>query len=146
MYKSHIIALTLAGFVAASAAAVQTVEAAHPSFIDSTAYLINPQQVHFGELVYVASFALLKAGTDAAHAIHLGSETNVRGINVDPDCPFNPGTQLPTIHGVPTREPEFRNRIIGNVRTHDDLDKLHEVMGNKISLRADEGFPFEVGR
>jgi carbonic anhydrase/acetyltransferase-like protein (isoleucine patch superfamily) len=70
---------------------------------------------------------------------------NVRGINFDPDCPFNPGNQLPTLHEVPTRDPEFRNRIIGDVRTLDDLPKLNEVMGNKISLRADEGFPFAVG-
>jgi len=69
----------------------------------------------------------------------------VRGINFDPDCPFNPGNQLPTLHKVPTRDPEFRNRIIGDVRTLDDLSKLNEVMGNKISLRADEGFPFAVG-
>ncbi len=283
------VAMVLAGVVVASAAGVQAVAAADPSFIDSTAYLINPQEVDLGELVYVAPFALLKAGTDAAHAIHIGSETNVqdsvtvdassgavrlseqvilahgaavkgpaqigetgvcddgaahcpsfvgfnslvdhgvvqkdamvlhlarvgpgviipsgckvlsgknitsqaqvgappacnppftarveeddrafmagvidvnvcfaqqytelaaadpdnvRGINVDPDCPFNPGTQLPTLHNVPTREPEFRNRIIGDVRTQDSLSKLNQVMGNKISLRADEGFPFEVG-
>jgi carbonic anhydrase/acetyltransferase-like protein (isoleucine patch superfamily) len=284
------IAIALAGFVAVSAAGVQAVAAAGPSFIDSATYLINPQWVHFGELVYVAPFALLKAGTDAAHAIHIGSETtvqdsvtvdassgavtlgeqvilahgaavkghaeigetgvcpggaahcpsfvgfnslvdhgtvekdavmlhlarvgsgvtipsgckvlsgknitaqaqvgappacnppftapvteadrvfmasvievnvcfaeqytelatadpdNVRGINVDPACPFNPGNQLPTIHEVPTREPEFRNRIIGDVRTLDDLPKLNEVMGNKISLRADEGFPLRSAR
>jgi carbonic anhydrase/acetyltransferase-like protein (isoleucine patch superfamily) len=283
------VAIALVGSVVASAAGVQAVAAAGPSFIDSTAYLINPQEVHFGALVYVAPFALLKAGTDAAHAIRIGSETNiqdsvtvdassgavtlgeqvslahgaavkghaeigetgvcpgkaahcpsfvgfnalvdhgnvekdamvlhlarvgagvtipsgckvlsgknlttqaqvgvppacnppftapvteadrafmagvievnvcfaeqytalaaadpdnVRGINFDPDCPFNPGKQLPTIHGVPTRAPEFRNRIIGDVRTLDDLPTLNEVMGNKISLRADEGFPFEVG-
>src|SRR5262249_29660666 len=261
------VARLLAGFVMASLAGVQAVAAAEPSFIDSTAYLINPQEVHFGELVYVAPFALLKAGTDAAHAIDLGSETNVqdsvtvdassgavrlgeqvilahgaavkgqaeigetgvcpggaahcpsfvgfnslvdqgtvekdamvlhlarggpgvtipsgckvrsgknitsqaqvrgppawnppftdpivegdrvfmaevievnvcfaekytelaaadpdnvRGINVDPDCPFNPGNQLPTIHNVLTREPEFRNRIIGDVRMRDFLFK-----------------------
>ena len=283
------VAIALAGFVAVSAAGIKAVAAAEPSFIDSTAYLINPQEVHFGALVYVAPFALLKAGTDAAHAIHIGSETdvqdsvtvdasggavmlgeqvivahgaavrghaevgeqgvcpgtathcpsfvgfnalvdhgnvekdamvlhlarvgagvtipsgckvfpgknitsqaqvgvlpacnppftapvtaddrefmaavievnvcfaekytelatanpdNVRGINFDPDCPFNPGNQLPTLHKVPTRDPEFRNRIIGNVRMLDDLPKLNEVMGNKISLRADEGFPFAVG-
>ncbi len=70
---------------------------------------------------------------------------NVRGINVDPDCPFNSRNQTPTIHEVRTRDPEFRNRIIGDVRTADDLSKLNEVMENKISLRADEGFPFVVG-
>jgi carbonic anhydrase/acetyltransferase-like protein (isoleucine patch superfamily) len=283
------VAMVLAGFVMASPAGVQAVAAAEPSFIDSTAYLINPQEVHFGELVYVAPFALLNAGTDAAHAIHIGSETNVqdsvtvdagsgevrlgeqvilahgaavkghaeigetgvcpggaahcpsfvgfnslvdhgivekdamvlhlarvgsgvtipsgckvlpgknitsqaqvgvppacnppftgpvveadqafmasvievnvcfaekytelaavdpdnvRGINVNPDCPFNPGNQLPAIRNVPTREPEFRNRIVGDVRTQDSLPRLNKVMGNKISLRADEGFPFEVG-
>ena len=78
MSKLRIIALTLTGCIAASAAGVQTVEAAHPGFIASTAYIINPQHVHFGILVYVAPFALLQAGTDPAHAIHIGSATNVQ--------------------------------------------------------------------
>lgn len=71
--------------------------------------------------------------------------SNVRGINYDPDCPFNPGNQLPTLDGVQTRDPDFRNRIIGDVRLHDDEDTLDDVMGASISLRADEGAPFEVG-
>lgn len=72
--------------------------------------------------------------------------SNVRGINYDPGSTgFNPSRNLPTLAGVPTQAPEFRNRIIGDVRMADSLERLPEVMGANISLRADEGEPFEVG-
>jgi carbonic anhydrase/acetyltransferase-like protein (isoleucine patch superfamily) len=71
---------------------------------------------------------------------------NVRGINYDPGSTgFNPTRELPTLAGVPTRAPEFRNRIIGDVRMADSLERLPEVMGANISLRADEGEAFELG-
>lgn len=70
---------------------------------------------------------------------------NVRGINFDPDCPFNLGNQLPTLAGKETRDPAFRNRIIGAVHLANSKARLNEVMGVNISLRADEGEPFEVG-
>ncbi len=72
--------------------------------------------------------------------------SNVRGINVDPgNTAFNPLRNLPTLNGVPTRDPGFRNRIIGDVRTADGRAELDAVMGEKIALRADEGEPFAVG-
>src|SRR5205814_784212 len=74
--------------------------------------------------------------------------TNVIGINFDPgNCPFNPTRDLPKIgpSGTPTREPFFENRIIGDVRLHNTLHELEEAMGGHVSLRADEGEPFEVG-
>lgn len=66
-------------------------------------------------------------------------EDNVTGIN------FNPNRDLPTLNGVETRDPEFRNRIIGDVRMADTEEILDLVMGFNDSLRADEGEPFEVG-
>lgn len=73
-------------------------------------------------------------------------EDNVTGINFDPgNTNFNPNRDLPTLNGVETRDPEFRNRIIGDVRMTDTEEMLDLVMGFKDSLRADEGEPFEVG-
>lgn len=72
--------------------------------------------------------------------------SNVRGINFDPDCPFNPGRQLPTFAGQQVRDPGFRNRIIGDVRLADEYDDdFEDAIGSRISLRADEGAPFVVG-
>jgi carbonic anhydrase/acetyltransferase-like protein (isoleucine patch superfamily) len=72
-------------------------------------------------------------------------ESNVHGINYDPDTAFNPGTQLPTLGGVPTRDPHNPNRVIGDVSIDDeDWDEVLEDPA-RISLRADEGFPFESG-
>lgn len=72
--------------------------------------------------------------------------SNVRGINFDPGrTRFNPTRDLPTLAGVPTRAPDFRNRIVGDVRMADSLERLPEVMGASISLRADEGEVFDVG-
>lgn len=70
--------------------------------------------------------------------------TNVYGINWDHGF-LNPGPSLPTLAGVLTRLPSFRNRIIGDVRLADNLRRLDKVMGSKISLRADEGKPLVIG-
>ena len=70
--------------------------------------------------------------------------SNVRGINFNPETTFN-DRDLPTFAGVPTRDPSFRNRIIGDVRLADTKAAASAKMGNKISLRADEGDPFRVG-
>lgn len=48
--------------------------------------------------------------------------------------------------GSPIREPNFRNRIIGNINFQDSLATLNNKIGNRISLRADEGEPFNIGR
>ena len=73
------------------------------------------------------------------------NRTNVRGINYNPSTEFNEQSRLPTLEGVPTRDPGFRNRIIGDVKIKkDNLGQLNKVMGSQISLRADEGHPFEV--
>ena len=72
--------------------------------------------------------------------------SNVRGINYNPGhSSFNETRSLPTLSGVQTRLPSFRNRIIGAVTLADTLDRLSGVMGERIALRADEGTPFLVG-
>jgi carbonic anhydrase/acetyltransferase-like protein (isoleucine patch superfamily) len=72
--------------------------------------------------------------------------SNVSGINYDPgNTAFNPTRELPTLNGKRTRDPGFRNRIIGDVRLADEQPMLDRMLGSRISLRADEGEPFEVG-
>lgn len=70
---------------------------------------------------------------------------NVRGINIDPNTSFNPGENVPKLAGVPTIDPKYRNRIIGEVNLANTKSTLSTVQGNRISLRADEGSPFNVG-
>lgn len=73
-------------------------------------------------------------------------KSNVYGINYDPgNTSFNPNRDLPTLDDEKTRDPGFRNRIIGDVRMADEREDLDDVMGFRISLRADEGEPFQVG-
>ena len=70
----------------------------------------------------------------------------MRGINVDPGgSAFNKKRDSPTLAGRKTRDHKFRNRIIGDVRLADTKATLDEVMGVRISLRADEGEPFVLG-
>lgn len=69
--------------------------------------------------------------------------SNVRGINYDPGgTAFNPVRNLPTLGGVPTRDPSSRSRIIGDVRLPDGVSAARAAVS---SLRADEGEPFVVG-
>jgi carbonic anhydrase/acetyltransferase-like protein (isoleucine patch superfamily) len=84
--------------------------------------------------------AFAKGYTELARA----DLTNVQGINFAPVTAFNPGG-LPQIGGIVTRDPNFRNRIIGNLVLQDTLGSLTDKIGNRISLRADEGQPFNVG-
>ncbi|MBD2446690.1 acetyltransferase [Nostoc sp. FACHB-152] len=84
--------------------------------------------------------AFAKGYTDLARA----DLTKVKGINEAPNTSFNSGG-LPQIGGSPTRDPNYRNRIIGNITFQDSLADLKNKLANRISLRADEGEPFNVG-
>ena len=84
--------------------------------------------------------AFAKGYTELAQA----DPTSVKGINKAPVTAFNPGG-LPTIGGVVTQDPNFRNRIIGNVVLEDSFAALDHKLGNRISIRADEGQPFNIG-
>ena len=85
--------------------------------------------------------AFAKGYTDLARA----DLTNVTGINYAPATSFNSGG-LPQTGGSPTRDPNYRNRIIGNINFQDSLATLKNKLANRISLRADEGEPFNVGQ
>lgn len=84
--------------------------------------------------------------------LYYNNPSNVKGINYDPSDggalpSFNPTRDLPTLAGVGTRDPSYRNRIIGNVVMSDSKSNLNNtyLVGSRISLRADEGEPFHVG-
>ncbi|MBE9053317.1 acetyltransferase [Nostocales cyanobacterium LEGE 11386] len=85
--------------------------------------------------------AFAKDYTDLARA----DLTNVTGINYAPVTFFNSGG-LPQIGGSATRDPNYRNRIIGNITFQDSLATLTNKLASRISLRADEGEPFNVGQ
>ncbi len=72
---------------------------------------------------------------------------HVLGVNFAPGgAGALPRTGVAHGGGSATREPHFRNRIIGDVRLADELDRLDGVLGWRIALRADEGTPFVIGR
>ncbi len=80
------------------------------------------------------------------------SLAHVMGINVDPGGNvFDRERDLPTVGsalctGAKHRDPTFRNRVIGDICFEDGPRRLDRRMGTQISLRADEGGPFGVGR
>ncbi len=102
---------------------------------------LTQADVRFMEGVVAVNEALAKGYTELATA----DLSNVRGINYAPVTSFNPGG-LPNIGGITTRDPNFRNRITGNITFEDSLETLKNNIGNRISLRGDEGQPFIVGK
>jgi carbonic anhydrase/acetyltransferase-like protein (isoleucine patch superfamily) len=104
--------------------------------------LLTEADVNFNEAVLEVNVAF------AAQYSRLFSEdaSNLRGINYNPgNTSFTPHRHLPRLGGTPGRVPDFRNRIIGDVRLADPPDRLDGVLGGRIALRADEGEPFRVG-
>ena len=77
--------------------------------------------------------------------------TAVLGINIDPGGnAFDQVRDAPSVEsalctGPSVREPDFRNRIIGDACFEDSLAELDQKMGESISIRADEGGPFGLG-
>jgi len=75
----------------------------------------------------------------------------VRGINVDPGGnEFDQSRDAPSVEsalctGPQVREPDARNRVIGDVCFEDSLEDLERKLGSSISIRADEGGPFGIG-
>ena len=69
--------------------------------------------------------------------------TSVCGMNVNPATDFAPHSTSPSFAGGPPRtDPLLADRLIGDIRfTQGELPR----MGSDVSLRADEGTPFEVG-
>lgn len=103
----------------------------------------------FMEGVLHVNTTFAKEYTNLARA----SASSIRGINLDPGQSdhshevFNPYRDAPVLAGVNTISPTYRNRIIGKVSMADNFSKVSSsAFGNKISLRADEGEAFDLGR
>ncbi|MCP6762070.1 MAG: acetyltransferase [Fischerella sp. CENA71] len=102
---------------------------------------LTEADVRLMEGIIEVNEAFAKGYTELARA----DLSNVQGINYAPATFFNSGS-LPRIGGSVTRDPNFRNRIIGNIVLQDSLATLSNKLANRISLRADEGEPFNVGQ
>ena len=75
-----------------------------------------------------------------------GGINAVRGISLDPgDSVFNGTPDLPTLAGSIVAHPEFRNRIVGDVNLANTFAELNLVLGDRVSIKADEGDPFNLG-
>jgi len=78
-------------------------------------------------------------------------EDAVRGIGVDPGGNvFDRARDAPRVEsalctGPEVVDPAFRNRLIGNACFEDSRARLDDVLGDRISIRADEGGPFGLG-
>jgi carbonic anhydrase/acetyltransferase-like protein (isoleucine patch superfamily) len=70
----------------------------------------------------------------------------VLGISENPSEEFNPGNTLPVTNGTAKPYPAFRNRIIGKSILANSIIALEKVLGFRNSIRADEGYPFQIGR
>jgi carbonic anhydrase/acetyltransferase-like protein (isoleucine patch superfamily) len=71
----------------------------------------------------------------------------VRGISRDPgETDFNPTADLPTLGGQPTTSPAFNARIIGKVEMRNSVEELTTLIGRNVSIRADEGESFAIGK
>ncbi len=81
----------------------------------------------------------------AGYSFLRSSPSNISGIGPDPRSALHPQQSFPTLAGIPTQFPVFRNRIIGEVHMRDSLEALTAKMGQRDSIRADEGGPFHLG-
>lgn len=78
--------------------------------------------------------------------LYYQNPASVRGIGPNPVTDYNPDSVVPEINGNSRAIPRFRNRIVGQVAMANCIAQLRRVMGLGNSVRADEGFPFRMGR
>lgn len=116
---------------------------------DSKVRRLTEADVEFAEIVIEANEKFAKGYSELAQQ----NINQVKGISVDPDTPdLSPGKQTPAFNstgpgtGTPTTDPNFRNRIIGQIFLENSKASLTtSVMGNRVSLRGDEGKDIKVG-
>ena len=103
---------------------------------------INQSDVDFNEGVLHVNESLAREYTE----LYREDPEAVHGANVDPGgTDFNPDRDLPSFAGREQAEPEFRNRVIGDVDLADSYARFAERTGERIAIRADEGEPFVIG-
>jgi carbonic anhydrase/acetyltransferase-like protein (isoleucine patch superfamily) len=103
---------------------------------------INEADVAFNEAVIEVNVEFARVYTQ----LYRESRNAVRGVSVDPGrTEFNHDRNLPSFAGVEQAVPGHRNRIIGDVNLDDRFGRYTRASGDRISLRADEGEPFDIG-
>ncbi|MBN9419473.1 MAG: hypothetical protein J0I12_28720 [Candidatus Eremiobacteraeota bacterium] len=91
---------------------------------------------------------VLTVNIDLAHGYHemaLVDPSAVSGIGPDPVSNLHPQQMVPTFAGQPVRAPNYTNRIIGDIRFGEAFLSFVNRLGQRNSLRADEGGPFAFG-
>lgn len=105
--------------------------------------LLTEADVAFNEAVIEVNVALAREYA----RLYYDDPSNVRGINYDPgNTPVNYDRDLPSFAGAPRRVPGYRNRLIGDIDFADSLAMVRTALGERISIRADEGEPFLIGQ
>ena len=103
---------------------------------------IDQGDIEFNEAVIHVNESLARAYTE----LYREDPSAVLGANVDPGhTDFNQDRDLPSFAGEEQAQPEFRNRVIGDVDLADGFARFAERTGERIAVRADEGEPFVVG-
>jgi carbonic anhydrase/acetyltransferase-like protein (isoleucine patch superfamily) len=117
---------------------------AQPGSPGAKVLCVSQAAAEFAEAVIEANEQFAKGYS----AIARRSINNVKGISIDPNTELSEGEQKPRFgpNGEEDTDPTFRNRIIGQIFIEDSKDELSAKMGNRISLRADEGKNIFLGR
>lgn len=103
---------------------------------------LNQGDIEFNEGVIHVNESLAREYTE----LYRGDPSAVHGANLDPGhTDFNHDADLPSFAGEEQARPGFRNRVIGDVDLADRFARFTQRVGERISLRADEGEPFMVG-
>ena len=104
---------------------------------------INEADVAFNEAVIEVNIAFAREYTE----LYREDPSAVQGVNVDPaGVEANPVRDLPSFAGNDLAVPGHRNRVIGDVTLGDRFSRFDRVVGDDISLRADEGENLTLGR
>lgn len=104
---------------------------------------INEADVAFNEAVIEVNIAFAREYTE----LYREDPSAVQGANLDPaGVEANPVRDLPDFAGRDLAVPGHRNRIIGEVHLGDRFSRFDRVVGDDISLRADEGENLTLGR
>jgi carbonic anhydrase/acetyltransferase-like protein (isoleucine patch superfamily) len=103
---------------------------------------VNEADFAFNEAVVEVNVEFARIYTE----LYRDAPDAVRGVSLDPGhTDFNPDRDLPSFAGVEQAVPGHRNRIIGDVNLDDPFLRYAWASGDRISLRADEGEPFDIG-
>jgi carbonic anhydrase/acetyltransferase-like protein (isoleucine patch superfamily) len=120
---------------------VQTQDEADDTSLGKVAPVTDADRA-FMEGVLHANVALAQAYTDLYRQEGPGA---VLGVGVNPGDSDGSDRNLPTLAGLPTADPSFGDRIIGQVALANSAAELSQLLGDMDAIRADEGGPVQFG-